>query len=333
MTGYDPQLLATFLAVEQTGSFTRAAARLGIQQPTVSQHIRRLEQQVGRTLVLRDTHSVSLTADGEAMVGFARNILAASRAGGGLLQRRPAERAAAHRHLRRPRAHPAAADPARLPPGQPAGRLRPHGRPERPAAPAAGGRQARRVHRQAPERRAARPAGQAGPPGVGGHAVDQARPDQAAAARRLPGAEHLPHRDAPRAEPRPAAVPQRLRLPRRQRPHRRRSRRASASRPWPPAWCPPSSPPSAPGHRLPELGTIDLVLLTNPRTDQRPAVRALISTVLASGSRSLTAYRNEAGQAADRGTALILSVPWRKNGYASQKLSPMPEPCLGGGAP
>jgi DNA-binding transcriptional LysR family regulator len=48
-----------------------------------------------------------------------------------------------------------------------------------------------------------------------------------------------------------------------------------------------------PGHRLPELGTIDLVLLTNPRTGQRPAVRALISTVLASGSRSLTAYRDE----------------------------------------
>jgi DNA-binding transcriptional LysR family regulator len=48
MAGYDPQLLATFLAVEQTGSFTRAAARLGIQQPTVSQHIRRLEEQVGR---------------------------------------------------------------------------------------------------------------------------------------------------------------------------------------------------------------------------------------------------------------------------------------------
>jgi DNA-binding transcriptional LysR family regulator len=77
MTDLDPQLLATFLAVEQTGSFTRAAARLGIQQPTVSQHIRRLEEQVGRTLVLRDTHSVSLTADGEAMTGFARNIIAA----------------------------------------------------------------------------------------------------------------------------------------------------------------------------------------------------------------------------------------------------------------
>jgi hypothetical protein len=36
-----------------------------------------------------------------------------------------------------------------------------------------------------------------------------------------------------------------------------------------------------------------LVLLTNPRTGQRPAVRALVSTVLASGSRSLTAYRDE----------------------------------------
>src|ERR1700734_861080 len=77
MTGYDPQLLASFLAVEQTGSFTRAGTRLGLQQPTVSQHIRRLERQVGRILVLRDTHSVSLTADGEAMIGFARNIPAA----------------------------------------------------------------------------------------------------------------------------------------------------------------------------------------------------------------------------------------------------------------
>jgi DNA-binding transcriptional LysR family regulator len=48
-----------------------------------------------------------------------------------------------------------------------------------------------------------------------------------------------------------------------------------------------------PGHRLPELGSIDLVLLTNPRTSQRPAVRALISTVLASGSKSLTAFRDE----------------------------------------
>jgi|SRR5579884_388123 DNA-binding transcriptional LysR family regulator len=77
MTAYDPELLATLLAVEQTGSFTQAAERLGIRQPTVSQHIRRLEQQVGRVLVHRTTHSLALTPDGEAMIGFARTILAA----------------------------------------------------------------------------------------------------------------------------------------------------------------------------------------------------------------------------------------------------------------
>ncbi|HEY0936732.1 MAG TPA: hypothetical protein VGD91_23740 [Trebonia sp.] len=48
-----------------------------------------------------------------------------------------------------------------------------------------------------------------------------------------------------------------------------------------------------PGHRLPELGTIDLVLLTNPRSEQRQAVRALTAAVLASGAQSLTAFRDD----------------------------------------
>ena len=77
MTSYDPAQLRTFLAVAQTRSFTQAAARLGIRQPTVSQHVRKLETAVGRVLVLRDTHTVALTSDGEAMIGFARSILAA----------------------------------------------------------------------------------------------------------------------------------------------------------------------------------------------------------------------------------------------------------------
>jgi DNA-binding transcriptional LysR family regulator len=72
---YDPELLRTFLAVAQSLSFTQAAASLGIRQPTVSQHIRKLEQAVGRPLFIRDTRSVTLTADGEAMAGFARSIL------------------------------------------------------------------------------------------------------------------------------------------------------------------------------------------------------------------------------------------------------------------
>jgi DNA-binding transcriptional LysR family regulator len=74
---YDPELLRTFLAVAQSLSFTRAAASLGIGQPTVSQHVRKLEAAAGRPLFIRDTRSVTLTADGEAMAEFARSILAA----------------------------------------------------------------------------------------------------------------------------------------------------------------------------------------------------------------------------------------------------------------
>jgi DNA-binding transcriptional LysR family regulator len=72
---YDPGHLKTFLTVAQTLSFTQAARRLGLRQSTVSQHVRRLEDATGRTLFTRDTHSVELTEDGEAMLGFARRIL------------------------------------------------------------------------------------------------------------------------------------------------------------------------------------------------------------------------------------------------------------------
>ncbi|MDH6125013.1 LysR substrate-binding domain-containing protein [Kitasatospora sp. GP82] len=72
---FDPVQLRSFLAVAQTGGFTRAAQRLGLRQSTVSQHIRRLEEAADRRLFLRDTHSVELTSEGEAMLGFARSIL------------------------------------------------------------------------------------------------------------------------------------------------------------------------------------------------------------------------------------------------------------------
>ncbi|MFF3350114.1 LysR substrate-binding domain-containing protein [Streptomyces sp. NPDC002779] len=72
---YDPSQLRTFLAVAQTLSFTQAARRLGLRQSTVSQHVRRLEDATGRQLFARDTHSVELTEDGEAMLGFARRML------------------------------------------------------------------------------------------------------------------------------------------------------------------------------------------------------------------------------------------------------------------
>lgn len=73
----DPVLLQTFLAVAQTRSFTQAAERLSRRQSTVSQQVRKLEQQAGRRLFVRDTHSVAMTSDGEAMVEFARSVLEA----------------------------------------------------------------------------------------------------------------------------------------------------------------------------------------------------------------------------------------------------------------
>ncbi|MHB1235347.1 MAG: helix-turn-helix domain-containing protein, partial [Microbacteriaceae bacterium] len=54
----DPVLLKTFTTVAETLSFTRSAQLLGLSQPTVSQHIRKLEAAAGRVLVARDTRDV-----------------------------------------------------------------------------------------------------------------------------------------------------------------------------------------------------------------------------------------------------------------------------------
>lgn len=67
--------LNSFVMLQQTGSFTEAAIRLGIGQSTVTQHIQRLEKSLGRQLVFRDTHQVRLTAEGEALLGYARGML------------------------------------------------------------------------------------------------------------------------------------------------------------------------------------------------------------------------------------------------------------------
>ena len=47
---YDPDLLVTFLAVAESGSFSEAARRRGLRQSTVSQHVRRLEAETRRRL-------------------------------------------------------------------------------------------------------------------------------------------------------------------------------------------------------------------------------------------------------------------------------------------
>ena len=73
---FEINLLRSFLAVADARSFTLAAARLGLSQPTVSQHVRRLEVLTGEALLSRDTHAVALTPDGAVLARFAREIVA-----------------------------------------------------------------------------------------------------------------------------------------------------------------------------------------------------------------------------------------------------------------
>lgn len=73
----NPIWLKTFATVAACHSFTEAARQLGLTQSSVSDHVRRLEEAVGRRLFVRDTHSLAITPDGEAMLAHAGAILQA----------------------------------------------------------------------------------------------------------------------------------------------------------------------------------------------------------------------------------------------------------------
>lgn len=64
--------LAALLAVIDTGSFTRAAHQLGVSQPSVSLAIRRLEERVGTSLVVRTRKRVTASRPGETLAAGAR---------------------------------------------------------------------------------------------------------------------------------------------------------------------------------------------------------------------------------------------------------------------
>jgi DNA-binding transcriptional LysR family regulator len=75
--GLELRHLRYFAAVAEAGTFTRAAERLFIAQPTLSQQIGRLEQIVGTPLLVRGRDGVRLTAAGTVLLEAARDVLSA----------------------------------------------------------------------------------------------------------------------------------------------------------------------------------------------------------------------------------------------------------------
>ena len=67
--------LRYFLAVAEERQFTRAAARLHMQQPPLSQQVHELEEELGFALFVRQPRGVELTAPGEAFADYARSVL------------------------------------------------------------------------------------------------------------------------------------------------------------------------------------------------------------------------------------------------------------------
>lgn len=80
-TGFmELRVLEYFTAIADDESFTRAAERLRVAQPSVSQQIRALERELGEPLFERGARRVTLTSGGRALLPYARSALAAAAA-------------------------------------------------------------------------------------------------------------------------------------------------------------------------------------------------------------------------------------------------------------
>ncbi len=75
---FDSLTLECFLAVTETGSFTRAADKVTRTQSAVSQQIAKLETQIGKSLFIRGK-KLTLTSDGEILLTYARKIVQLNR--------------------------------------------------------------------------------------------------------------------------------------------------------------------------------------------------------------------------------------------------------------
>ncbi|MDX3900235.1 MAG: LysR family transcriptional regulator [Sphingobium sp.] len=78
--GNSVQFVRYFVAVAKERHFARAAKLCGVSQPTLSAGLANLELELGKRLVVRDRRFVALTAEGEAILPWAQQLLAAREA-------------------------------------------------------------------------------------------------------------------------------------------------------------------------------------------------------------------------------------------------------------
>jgi len=74
----DIKPLRYFLAIAQTASFTQAAAQLNVAQPAVSMAIKKLEKELGLTLIHRQDRKISLTDEGQLLKRHAEKVIRAT---------------------------------------------------------------------------------------------------------------------------------------------------------------------------------------------------------------------------------------------------------------
>ena len=87
ITDIPTDLLRTFVAICELGSFTKAAHLFELTQPAVSAHMRRLESLIGADLLEKSLSGVTLTECGAEVLRYARRMLAINDqivSGGGL---------------------------------------------------------------------------------------------------------------------------------------------------------------------------------------------------------------------------------------------------------
>ena len=87
----EPNDLMLFARVVEEGSFSRAAARVGLPKSTLSRRLALLESQLGERLLLRTTRKLTVTDFGHSVLEHARQVTAEVEAAAALAQERQAQ--------------------------------------------------------------------------------------------------------------------------------------------------------------------------------------------------------------------------------------------------